>query len=71
MRGIPYHCPYCADENLRPHGEKHGEWECRSCLRAFRLGFIAQLSPTDLTTHAPPTTDTSTTEAPTGRRHAS
>lgn len=50
-RAVPFHCPYCADENLRPHGEKHGEWECRACLRAFRLGFIGQLSPTDLTTH--------------------
>ena len=50
LRGIPFHCPYCADEDLRPHGEKHGEWECRSCLRAFRLGFIGQLAPTDLTT---------------------
>ncbi|MBD8606124.1 hypothetical protein AERO_06550 [Aeromicrobium fastidiosum] len=49
-RAVPFHCPYCADEDLRPHGETHGEWECRSCLRAFRLGFIGQLSPNDLTT---------------------
>ncbi len=44
-RAVPFHCPYCADEDLRPHGEKHGEWECRSCLRAFKLNFIGQLAP--------------------------
>jgi len=43
-RLVPYACPYCADEDLRPHGEEHGEWECRSCLRAFRLTFIAHLT---------------------------
>ena len=54
-RAVPFHCPYCADEDLRPHGDTHGEWECRSCLRAFRLGFIGQLSPSNLTTHDSPT----------------
>jgi ribosomal protein L37AE/L43A len=67
-RAVPFHCPYCADEDLRPHGDTHGEWECRSCLRAFRLGFIGQLAPSTLTTHPAPTHDTA---APTGRRTAS
>lgn len=49
-RSVPYHCPYCADENLFPHGDRHGAWECRSCLRAFTLGFIGQLHPTTITT---------------------
>ena len=48
-RGIPFHCPYCGDEDLRPHevvsetGEissPHGTWECRSCLRAFSLKML-------------------------------
>ena len=56
-RAVPFHCPYCADEDLRPHGDNHGEWECRSCLRAFKLSFIGQL--------APPT------PASPGRRHTS
>ena len=60
-RFVPYFCPYCADEVIRPHGEKHGEWECRSCLRAFRLASIGQLHPDQTTTIA----------APTGRRTAS
>ena len=57
-RAVPFHCPYCADEDLRPHGETHGEWECRSCLRAFRLDFIGQLAPSNLTTHESPATST-------------
>jgi hypothetical protein len=41
----PLHCPYCAGEDLRPHGEKHGAWECRECLRAFSVSFIGLLTP--------------------------
>jgi hypothetical protein len=51
-RAVPFHCPYCGDENLWPHeaadGAKsssgHGAWECRSCLRAFKLSMIGQLA---------------------------
>ena len=53
-RGVPFHCPYCGDENLWPHegtlrdasslGSSgtvpHGAWECRSCLRAFSLKML-------------------------------
>ena len=46
-RAVPFHCPSCGDEDLRPHeteeGSGHGAWECRSCLRAFRLSMIGQL----------------------------
>ena len=47
QRAVPFHCPYCGDENLWPHeGEQggHGAWECRSCLRAFKVTMIGQLS---------------------------
>ncbi|MCW2842614.1 MAG: hypothetical protein JWN22_530 [Nocardioides sp.] len=53
-RGIPFHCPYCGDEDLRPHevvdasGEvtsPHGTWECRSCLRAFSLKMLGLVRP--------------------------
>jgi transposase-like protein len=43
-RAVPFHCPFCGDEDLRPHGERHGEWECRSCLRAFSLRFLGLLA---------------------------
>ena len=65
-RAVPFHCPYCGDEDLRPHlaedttGEQapsssHGQWECRSCLRAFKLSMIGQL-------RRPTTTPTTRTE---------
>jgi len=52
-RAVPFHCPYCGDENLFPHevapestqGSSHGAWECRSCLRAFKVNMIGQLRP--------------------------
>ena len=48
-RAVPFHCPFCGDEDLRPHlpedgSEGHGQWECRSCQRAFKLSFIGLLS---------------------------
>jgi transposase-like protein len=49
-RAVPFHCPYCGDQDLRPHespdgGSAHGEWECRSCLRAFSLKLIGLVRP--------------------------
>lgn len=64
-RAVPFHCPYCGEEDLRPHGESHGEWECRSCQRAFKLGFIGILNPQH---HAPTTAPNPKTS---GRRDAS
>ena len=47
-RAFPNACPYCGDDNLWPHesdeGPGHGEWECRSCLRAFRLTMLGQIA---------------------------
>ena len=49
-RAVPFHCPYCGDEDLRPHedqhgGSAHGEWECRACLRAFSLKLLGLVRP--------------------------
>jgi transposase-like protein len=43
-RAVPFHCPYCGDEDLRPHEAGHGTWECRACLRAFSLKMLGVLS---------------------------
>jgi hypothetical protein len=43
-RAVPYYCPYCGDEDLRPHEDVHGAWECRACLRAFSLKMLGLLS---------------------------
>ena len=39
-RAVPYHCPFCAEEDLRPHEAAHGAWHCRSCLRLFSVRFL-------------------------------
>jgi transposase-like protein len=36
-RAVPFYCPYCGEEDLRPYGEANGEFACASCLRVFRL----------------------------------
>ncbi|HEY2508651.1 MAG TPA: hypothetical protein VGI58_19195 [Streptosporangiaceae bacterium] len=44
-RQIPFFCPYCGEENLRPASSDAGEWECRACARGFSLHFIAVIRP--------------------------
>ncbi|MEV0713968.1 hypothetical protein [Asanoa sp. NPDC050611] len=39
-RAAPMYCPYCAEEDLRPHEEAHGAWECRGCQRVFSVKFL-------------------------------
>jgi transposase-like protein len=33
----PFHCPYCGDEELTPHGEDPDGWHCGACLRTFTV----------------------------------
>ncbi|MDP9443124.1 MAG: hypothetical protein M3P83_01720 [Actinomycetota bacterium] len=40
---VPFHCPYCGDEDLHPHGDTHGAWQCRACRRAFAVRFLGLL----------------------------
>ena len=49
-RAVPFHCPYCGDQDLWPHegeqgGSTHGEWECGACLRAFSLKMLGLVRP--------------------------
>lgn len=45
-RVAPFHCPYCAEEDLRPHEEEEGApgpgyaWACAACARVFRITFL-------------------------------
>ncbi|HZN71723.1 MAG TPA: hypothetical protein VFC00_08600 [Micromonosporaceae bacterium] len=39
-RVTPYHCPFCGEEDLRPHESASGAWECRSCTRVFAVKLI-------------------------------
>jgi ribosomal protein L37AE/L43A len=44
-RAVPYCCPFCTEEDLRPlesgavAGLTRGGWHCRSCLRVFSISF--------------------------------
>ncbi|MFL6076670.1 MAG: hypothetical protein ACJ73S_25020 [Mycobacteriales bacterium] len=42
----PFYCPYCGEEDLRPHGDRHGEWRCGSCLRVFTLRLLGTTAAT-------------------------
>lgn len=48
-RAVPFYCPYCGEESIRPDGEDpdagHGDWRCTDCLRVFRLRFLGQVRP--------------------------
>jgi len=39
-RAVPFHCPYCGEEDLFP---REDGWECRACLRAFAVTFLGQV----------------------------
>ena len=43
-RAVPFHCPYCGEEDLRPSGQRHGAWQCAACNRAFHLTFLGLLA---------------------------
>ena len=39
-RGTPYHCPFCAEEDLRPVEQPDDAWVCRACARVFTVSFL-------------------------------
>ena len=47
-RAVPFYCPYCGDEDLRPLGDGHGEWWCQSCRRAWALRMLGTGTPGEI-----------------------
>lgn len=43
-RAAPMFCPYCGEEDLRPHEQSHGAWECHCCARVFTVKFAGLLA---------------------------
>jgi transposase-like protein len=43
-RSVPFFCPYCGEEDLRPHEASHGAWECHACARVFTVKFNGLLA---------------------------
>ena len=39
-RAVPFYCPFCGEEDLRPHEDAHGAWHCRACTRVFSLRLV-------------------------------
>ncbi|MGH3950086.1 MAG: Insertion element protein [Pseudonocardiaceae bacterium] len=37
-RATPFYCPYCGDEDLRPHED--GSWLCGACRRVFSVELL-------------------------------
>ena len=35
-----YHCPFCAEEDLRPVVEPAGAWACGACARVFTVDLV-------------------------------
>jgi hypothetical protein len=38
-RQVPFFCPYCGEEELRPAAAESGSWACLACARTFQLLF--------------------------------
>ena len=54
-RAVPFHCPYCGEEDLRPAEAGHGAWECRGCTRVFAVKLLG-LRPVTPGPATPPST---------------
>jgi transposase-like protein len=52
-RAVPYHCPYCAEEDLRPLGATPGAWHCRTCTRSFSVRYLGTADPSPTPTWSP------------------
>jgi ribosomal protein L37AE/L43A len=35
-----YHCPFCAEEDLRPVADPAGAWSCQACARVFTVDLV-------------------------------
>ncbi|MGH3901078.1 MAG: Insertion element protein [Pseudonocardiaceae bacterium] len=44
-RAVPFYCPYCGEEDLRPEEQPHAAWRCACCQRVFvvrMVGLVAR-----------------------------
>lgn len=63
-RAAPFYCPYCGDEDLRPHEEGHGAWLCGACRRAFTLKYLGLVFPPNSGTAAATSPESAAAETP-------
>ncbi len=39
-RAVPFYCPFCSQEDLRPVEEPSGAWRCADCTRIFLVRMV-------------------------------
>ncbi|TCP54891.1 hypothetical protein EV191_102100 [Tamaricihabitans halophyticus] len=39
-RAVPFYCPYCGEEDLRPEPEPRNAWRCADCRRVFTVQLV-------------------------------
>lgn len=40
QRAVPFYCPFCGEEDLRPEPEPRAAWRCVGCARVFVVNFV-------------------------------
>jgi predicted RNA-binding Zn-ribbon protein involved in translation (DUF1610 family) len=48
-RAVPFYCPYCGEEDLRPEPEPRAAWRCVGCTRVFVVRFVGLSAPGTVT----------------------
>jgi transposase-like protein len=43
-KAVPFYCPYCGEEDLRPAEEPHAAWRCADCQRVFVVRLVGLLA---------------------------
>jgi transposase-like protein len=44
-RAVPFYCPYCGEEDLRPEPQPPSAWRCADCLRVFVVNLAGLSAP--------------------------
>jgi hypothetical protein len=44
LRVVPFYCPYCGEEDLRPAEEPDTAWRCADCQRVFVVRLVGLVS---------------------------
>ncbi|CAN5759883.1 hypothetical protein BH18ACT17_BH18ACT17_01890 [soil metagenome] len=40
VRAVPFYCPFCGEQDIRPDDVASSAWRCESCERRFELNAI-------------------------------
>ncbi len=47
VRAVPFYCPFCGEQDIRPDDAGATSWRCESCERHFDLTVISVGSRSD------------------------